>query len=101
MVNIKKYLFVLFVMALCACLGTFFLFSQEDQEELAVPPHLRAARVLLENVQPERNSYAHRPSIVRFKGEEGAKDYVCHTDCSGLIDALIHNSYGYTPQEFR
>src|SRR6185295_6899062 len=55
---------------------------------------------LLSNVSPENNSYRHRPSTVRIKGINGAASYECHTDCSGLIDALFHYSYGYTEKDF-
>lgn len=87
---------------MCAYLWTnLSLIPQEESDNNVVPPHLRAARILLEGVHPKDNSYRHSPSVVRFKGKQGATQYVCHTDCSGLIDALFSHSYGYTLKDFR
>ena len=102
MKNMKKCLLILLALCMCAYLGTnLALFSQEEPDDFSIPPHLQAARALLKGVRPEENSYRHRPSVVRFKGEQGATQYICYTDCSGLIDALFKYSYGYTPKDFR
>jgi hypothetical protein len=99
---IKKYLFIVLALCACAYLGTnFALFSQDDRDDFSIPPHLQAGRALLDGVLPENNSYRNRPSVVSFKGEQGATQYICHTDCSGLVDALFAHTYGYTPQDFQ
>src|SRR5262245_1186837 len=62
--------------------------------------HLSDARLLLEHLRPGDTSYRHSPSVVRWKGDDGAKKYEAHTDCSGFIDALLQHSYGYTTADF-
>lgn len=63
-----------------------------------IPPHLRDVRQLQENVLQADNSYRHSDSVVEWKGYNGASKYICHTDCSGLIDALLAHSYHFTKQ---
>ena len=62
--------------------------------------HLADARLLVEHLRPHDNSYRHSPSVVRWKGDDGAKKYEAHTDCSGFIDALLQHSYGYSDDDF-
>src|SRR5947209_6305968 len=57
------------------------------------PPHLKAARELLKNLDPENNSYKHSKPVVSWKDSDGK--YELHTDCSGFIDALFMHCYGY------
>lgn len=65
----------------------------------ADPRLLTDLRVLLEQVTPSNTAYVHgRPRVV-WQGEHGAAAAVCFTDCSGLIDALLRHSYGYTPAD--
>ena len=59
-----------------------------------IPRHLADVRILQENTLPQDNSYRHKDRIVRWKEYNGATKYECHTDCSGLIDALLRHSYG-------
>jgi len=87
------------LLGLLVATSIFFIFSSNESAEI-VPPHLHVARTLLLNVAPKNNSYRHRPSTVTFPGVDGATQYQCHTDCSGLIDALFHLSYGYTRDDF-
>jgi len=61
-----------------------------------VPKHLQDVRQLQENVLSRHNSYRHRDQIVTWRGTDGALKYICHADCSGLIDALLEHSYGLT-----
>ena len=75
MKDVKKYLFILLTLCFCSYLAKLDFISQEDSTqntELFVPPHLRAARELLEGIEPENNSYRHRPSVVLFPGEKGS-----------------------------
>lgn len=73
-----------------------FLLASED-----VPQHLSELRLLQKGVLPEDNSYVHRPADVRWKEAHGSSKYVCRTDCSGLLNALIAHSYGVKKREFR
>ena len=59
-----------------------------------IPQHLIDLRQLQENMLPQDTSYRHRDSEVTWKGDNGATKYVCHTDCSGLIDRLLEHTYG-------
>lgn len=72
----------LFIIA-CA-LATFL------QQGLAAEPDggklVSDAHSLLRVVKPEDTSYAHKINIVSWGVEDKA---VCHTDCSGLINALL------------
>jgi hypothetical protein len=63
------------------------------------PSHLKAARVLVKEVKPKNNSYRHRDNVVTWKGSAGANFYQCHTDCSGLINALLKHSYRYKDRD--
>ena len=59
------------------------------------PAHLKDVLLLLENVQPRDTSYRHKNGVVRWKGSDGATSWESHTDCSGLVDALLAHSYGF------
>ena len=83
-------------------LSLFFLatFSLQAIEE-AFPLHLIDLRVLTSQVTPENTSYEHGVIDVEWKGYQNAKKAVCHTDCSGLIDALLTHSYKLNRGDFR
>lgn len=66
--------------------------------EMAEPKHLRDARILLQSLTPDGTSYRHKNGEVRWPGTNGAA--VCHTDCSGFLDALLKHSYGYDRKRF-
>jgi hypothetical protein len=53
------------------------------------PKHLADAKELLHNVKPQNTSYRHKDTVVKWAGPASE----CHTDCSGLLDSLIHHSY--------
>ncbi|EJN08693.1 hypothetical protein [Herbaspirillum sp. YR522] len=57
-----------------------------------VPAHLASARYLLQDVAPENNSYQYR-GWIRFRGDKTpfgqAAVSEVHTDCSGLVGALL------------
>jgi hypothetical protein len=74
----------------------FYCFSHGDEE----PKHLADLRVLEENILPANNSYTHRHIIVTWKGIDGARNYASHTYCSGLLEALLSHSYGYSREDF-
>lgn len=60
-----------------------------------VPPYLQMARNLVNDVAPEDNSYRYN-GWIRLKGETFQSREVTrsevHTDCSGLIDALLQRT---------
>lgn len=59
------------------------------------------AELLVREVKPADTSYRHQDSVVTWKGVDGAEAYVSHTDCSGLINALLARSYGLTRDDFK
>lgn len=82
----------------------FFLFALvilSSASAADLPKHLADVRVLQENVLPENNSYRHRDSVVLWKGYKDATKYMCHTDCSGLVDALLEHSYHLNREDLR
>lgn len=60
------------------------------------PPMLKAAEELVQQVAPERTSYKHKEPEVRWSTDPANPAY-CHTDCSGLVIALLERCY---PQQF-
>jgi hypothetical protein len=60
------------------------------------PPILTAAEELLRQVTPENTSYKHKEPEVRWSTDPATPAY-CHTDCSGLIIALLQHC---DPQRF-
>lgn len=73
----------------------FFIFIFCNLLSAEIPPHLKALRELQENTLPANTSYRHKDSVVTWKGDDGAKIYQCHTDCSGLVDALLIHTYHF------
>ena len=55
---------------------------------------------LVQSVAPADTSYDHG-GMVAWQGVDGAAKSSSHTDCSGLINALLARSYGLTPRDFR
>lgn len=72
--------------------------------EAKEPKHLADAKLLLKDLLPQNSSYRHKDADVQWKGG-GAKAEpeanVCHTDCSGFLDALLTHSYGYKEADFK
>jgi hypothetical protein len=71
------------------------LLGQATAQAQDIPPYLQSARDLLNDVAPENNDYRYR-GWIRLKGEATlfgtAEVAEVHTDCSGLIDALLQRS---------
>lgn|SRR5262249_50448980 len=59
------------------------------------------AELLVREVKPADTSYRHQDSVVTWKGVDGAEAYLSHTDCSGLINALLAQSEGLTRDDFK
>jgi hypothetical protein len=74
--------------------GLFLAASLFAQAE--APPLLAAAEELVRQVAPERTTYKHKEPEVRWSDDPANPAY-CHTDCSGLIIALLEHCY---PQKF-
>ena len=60
------------------------------------PALLGAAEELLRQVAPDNTSYKHQEPEVRWSTDQ-AKPAYCHTDCSGLIIALLQHCH---PERF-
>jgi len=61
---------------------------------------LEWAELLVENIQPENTDYQHKKGTVKWQGVNGADGYESHTDCSGLLNALLERSYGLKSTDF-
>lgn len=55
---------------------------------------LEWAEELVANIQPEDTDYQHKHGTVNWKGIDGSGKYESHTDCSGLLNHLLAQSYG-------
>jgi len=64
-----------------------------------IPKHLIDLRLLEENTLPQNTHYQSHDMQVLWKGEEGSTEYICRTNCSGLINALLKYSYPITQQQ--
>lgn len=49
--------------------------------------------LIQKNVTSENSSYTHYPTIVTWKGIDGADKYECRADCSSFISELIKKAY--------
>lgn len=63
--------------------------------------HLADAQLMQENVLPADNTYRNKDIEVIWKGDNGATKYICHADCSGLVDALFEHAYGFSKDELK
>ena len=55
---------------------------------------------LLANTPADNTNYTHKTPIVKWKGVDGGEEYVCKTDCSGLINQLIKQAYSIDDAAF-
>ncbi|MEP6900958.1 MAG: hypothetical protein ABJA66_04360 [Actinomycetota bacterium] len=62
---------------------------------------LEWGRKLVENVLLENTDYQHKNGFVKWKGIDGATEYGSHTDCSGLLNALLERSYNLKSNDFK
>jgi hypothetical protein len=56
------------------------------------------ASLLADNVSPDDTSYQHRNLLVTWAGVGGATKYESNTDCSGLVNAVIKQTYGLSDE---
>ena len=66
-----------------------------------VVPHLIWAQRLLVDLRPDHNSYGRNPTLVLWRGVDGAATSRNRSDCSSFITALWRRAYGYGPEEMR
>lgn len=52
--------------------------------------------LLIQNVTPANNTYVASTGIVSWAGQNGAIAYVCSTQCSGYLNRVLTQTYGYT-----
>jgi hypothetical protein len=57
------------------------------------------ARLLLRQVSPDATSYVHGPDHVRWSSDPAQAQ--SHTDCSGLVNAMLSQANGWTPQDLQ
>jgi hypothetical protein len=87
--------------ALAALLGLSLLAPAAAADDKPEKSPLEWAEELLDGVRPKDTSYRHEDPVVRWQGVDGAKKCECHTDCSGLLNALLAQAYGYTEDSFK
>jgi hypothetical protein len=56
--------------------------------------------LLQKNTPADKTSYTHKAPVVKWKGIDGADEYECRTDCSGLINQLIKQTYNINDKTF-
>lgn len=83
------------------CLILLISFLSFSLSAYDTPVFLAALRELQENVLPEDNSYKLHTIDVAWKGVNGASKYICHTTCSGLLDAVFMHSYGIESKDLK
>jgi len=66
-----------------------------------VIPHLVWAQRLIVDLKPEHNSYGRNPTLVVWRGVDGAPSSRNRSDCSSFISALWRRAYGYGLDEMR
>jgi hypothetical protein len=59
------------------------------------------ANDLVTHVALSETTYAHTTAEVTWAGQHGATTYVSHADCSSFFEALLTQTYGVTPEQFR
>jgi hypothetical protein len=59
------------------------------------------SNLLVTNVTPINNVYVNGVGSVSWAGQNGATIYACSTDCSGFLNRLLTQSYGYTSAYYK
>ena len=73
-----------------------FVISASAQERTI----LYWGELLQKNTPADNTNYTHTTPVVKWKGVDGAEEYVCKTDCSGLINQLIKQAYSIDDATF-
>lgn len=70
------------------------IFAAPDRTPLAW------AELLVKNVSLSSTDYQHQNNRVTWSGVNGATAYSSHADCSGLMNALLGQTYRLSPDDF-
>lgn len=62
---------------------------------------LEWAQLLVQNINLKNTTYQHKSGTVTWANENGATGYSSYTDCSGLIAALLTQTYGLSTNDFQ
>jgi hypothetical protein len=62
----------------------------------AIPPHLFWAERLVADLRSDDNSYGSSPTVVQWRGVDGAMRTRNRSVCSSFITALFRRAYGYS-----
>ncbi len=81
-----------FQTCLSALAGALLLCCSFVVASADIPPHLALARQVVDNIQPEDNSYALGGQTVRFPGDLFSSKYSVRVDCSGFVLALFERA---------
>lgn len=73
---------------------------QAEVQAAALTPYAWSS-LLVTNVTPVNNVYVNGLGSVSWAGQNGATIYACSTDCSGYLNRLLTQSYGYTSAYYR
>lgn len=66
-----------------------------------VPPHLHWAERMVGDLRPQDNSYGSSPTVVQWRGVDGAVRSLNRSVCSSFVTALFRRAYGYSSEEVR
>jgi hypothetical protein len=61
---------------------------------------LEWAKLLVDNIQPDNTEYRHDADLIIWAGINSAATYESRTDCSGLLMALLTQSYGLSTDDY-
>lgn len=75
------------------------LAQSPTDERQAPPPHLVWAERLVRDLRPQDNSYGSAPTIVQWRGVDGATRSRNRSVCSSFITALFRRAYGFRTAE--
>jgi hypothetical protein len=64
--------------------------------QAAAPKHLAIAQALVDHLDLQNTNYEHGTPSVSFKAP-----FESHTDCSGFIDALLAQAYGFDKEQLK
>ncbi|UQA56787.1 hypothetical protein [Polyangium aurulentum] len=63
--------------------------------------HVQWAKRMADEVKPSANAYANDPTVLAWKGEDGARETSNRSVCASFVYALLMKSYGYTTADFK
>ena len=66
-----------------------------------VSPHMAWAERLVSEIKPADNAYGSRPTLLQWRGVDGAIETRNRTVCSSLITRLLKQAYGYGSDDIK